>query len=576
MAFKNKQIYFQSGFTLIEALIAFVIAAIGLIGAAMFQSQLIAESGNSKTKMVATKLAEDALEERRTLLLSSEYDGLSASSYSVASENTQFLVSYSITDITSASAAFNDHKQIDVSVSWTDPRGDTDSVSISSLQVWIDPALSLENNTVAGTGQGEGIAAVSRPDGAAVAITRQTLQLTDASVIDTASAAKGRGDYIELSDDKFGIKVNDSELVTVIKRVKSSSEIMEIRGRVYLYTGDGALETPDFAAISATPNVLTSEGGGCAVFEETDGGQVAYTCLFGEGWYGTIALDLQDSGGNVPDDSVCLSPRSYKYYRVNAASVAAGADYADSIVGQGGLVRFTEDDGDGPYIASSNASPGLAYYYLDAEVSTSTALASNPSGNIYNQNFVITGEKSSISGSETYFTSLVDDCKHGTGGDADKPLYQDGVDYDPPHIVDGEEISNEDYFYYNGASSVAEVPSEEVILGYVNAAYEIKGTIYLSNIAASLAASSASATLEPELEAVMDPLPVAAEFCDLDANGDEDIIYTCFVDHGWSGTISVNLVSGSAYSYTITPSSWTPPTGSITEDTTGGNFYLYP
>lgn len=556
----------QRGFTLIEALITFVIVALGLIGAAMFQSQLIAESGNSKAKMVATKLAETALEQRRTLLERADYNALGAASYAVSSENTAYIVSYSVADVSSVSGAgfsFETHKLVDVTVSWTDPRGDAESVTLSTLQVWSDPAGSLDNSDEAGTGGGN-VGAITRPNASAVALARQVLTVAH-------DASKSVGDYVSLGDDKYGIKTAactdggscvEDEVTTAIKLVNTNSSIMEIRGDIYIHTADGTPEIDTFSEINASPNVLTTEGGGCAVFEKTVGGQIAYTCLFGEGWYGNISLvltEIANNGSESPaDDAVCIGPRSYRYYRINAASLAASSgDYEASIVGQSGLVRFTTDLGNGPFVAASNAAPGLGYYYVDSqlEVDSRTLLESdsaNISGNVYNQNFVISDELSNISGSETYYTSLIDDCLNGSGQASDRPLFDDVASTSNSSISSvvnngvTDALVKDDYAYKGNdlTGYDAEVPNEKVVLGFVNAAYLLYGDVDLAAIAGDFGGggSTAAESIAPYLDVGMDPLPVLAQKCTLDTSGDgTSIAYSCFVDFGWTGNVEATV-----------------------------------
>ena len=101
----------EAGFTLLEALIAFLIITIGMAGAALFQSELIAESGASKARSVAVKLAEKELEEQRALLIESDYSSLDALVSSatptvnpVSIGNTQYAVSFLASESTGASA----------------------------------------------------------------------------------------------------------------------------------------------------------------------------------------------------------------------------------------------------------------------------------------------------------------------------------------------------------------------------------------------------------------------------------------------------------------------------------------
>ncbi|WP_286240309.1 type IV pilus modification PilV family protein [Neptuniibacter halophilus] len=536
----------QSGFTLIEALIAFVIIAVGLLGAAMFQSELVRESGDSKARAVALKLAENELEEQRNIVLLNGYASMAAQALldypaSLAVGNTTYTLDLDVTTLTPASAAatsFEDHYELSSIISWQDPRGNAASVSLSSRFVWNDPDESLDNNDQAGVGGGANIGDIERPSGAAIAIARVTTDVAH-------DASKEVGDWVSLGDDKYGIKVTDAEctdggntcdqVVSVIELVDTTSPIFKITGNIYFHDGPDN----DFDDVAAAPNVLTSEGGGCAVYQV--GTQAAYTCLFGKGWYGTITLILALENSGKPADSVCLSPREYKYYLVNPASVA-GTNYAAAIIGQSGLVRFTTDAGSGPYLASSTANPGFGYYYTYSEIDKNTVQVPGPTntaGNLENQHFVITDDTPTGSG------SLYSVCDQATGGKGDEPLFSSAL-----HNLSGyPDQSNDNFGYLNVASGgeEVEIPHEEIILGYVNKTYEINGFLDVSG------ASDDATTLKPDISVGLTPLPDNAQECVLEEESTQSIQYRCFVDYNWTGTISISMASGAASSLDFAP-----------------------
>lgn len=556
----------ESGFTLIEALVAFLIIIVGLAGAALFQSELITESGASKSRAVAITLAEKELEERRALLTDAQYAGLDTIAaggvpvvHSVTVGNAVYDVSFSASVVSGAAEA---HYLLTASVDWDDAKGVADSVSLSTLLSENQPENSLDNSEQAGsTGSNPNVGQIERPSGAAVAIARVT---TEEAKTDTAV-----GDYVDLGDDKFGIKVAECDdgtcdiVVSVIKRINSDSPIFKISGNIYFH------DDPDntFETVEAAPNVLTSEGGGCAVYEVDS--QAAYTCLFGEGWYGTISLVLPIENNGKPADTVCLSPRGYKYYRVDPDTVVGSID-SDDIIGQSGLVRFTTDFGDGPYLAASDAAPGLAYYYLYDQVNTDTKLLAVPaindpannSGNIENQHFVVTDNTGNDS-DDKYSICIQD------GGADAEPLFSH-TDSDVPASYPDLTQDNYSYTYVSGASITVVIPDDEIVIGYVNKAYEISGSVDVTGV------TGTAEDLKDKLVVGMSPLPDYAQECVLEVIGDQVFDYSCFVDYNWEGTVSMSVASGAALTVSFAPSEYefsdfgTYPR--VTADVTGKDF----
>lgn len=519
----------QSGFTLVEALIAFLIVAVGLAGAALFQSKLITESGTSKSTSVAVKLAEKKLEDKRTAFLEGDYTALdilvAASSTEITSTavgNTEYTVKFtpSSTTVSTASMATDAYYQFTVAVEWEDARGKDASVALSTFLSSNDPAKSLDDSEDAGTGANENIGKIVRPSGSAIAIARDTVyKAHDDSV--------AIGDIVSIEDTVsggYGIKVGESDdgkdiIVSVIQLI-SGTDFFRISGDIYF----DASATVDFASVSAAPNVLTSEGGGCTVYEYgSTVSQAAYTCAFGSGWYGTIALLLSKDGDNKLG-STCLSPRSYKYYIVEPTTSSAGAIVDGAIVGQSGLVRFTDEDGSGPYIATSQANPGLGYYYMYDQVVSNVASTASTAGDVLNQHFVVTGDDI------TKAEEVIDYCITG-GGKYGTPTLEP-IDSGADYSVDYPDLSQASHVY--AAASDAVIPDSTIILGYVKQSYEIAGDIIISGV------SEAASALKDRLSVKTVVSPAFAPACALSVKSDGSALeYSCYVDYNWTGSVEM-------------------------------------
>lgn len=90
----------NSGFVLIEALIALIVSAIGLLGIALISSGYLAESTSSKAKAEALKLAEFEIENLRSIAASWSVDSIEDGNVSwpvtdspYQGQNAEFIVS---------------------------------------------------------------------------------------------------------------------------------------------------------------------------------------------------------------------------------------------------------------------------------------------------------------------------------------------------------------------------------------------------------------------------------------------------------------------------------------------------
>jgi len=121
----------QRGFSLLEALIAALVVALAMLGLARLQGVTLINSGDSRMKTRALNLAQDKIEELRSFANKDTYTGMASGNDTPASysgDNSSFARTWTISNCPNSV----DCKQVGVSVNWTDPKGETQTVALTS------------------------------------------------------------------------------------------------------------------------------------------------------------------------------------------------------------------------------------------------------------------------------------------------------------------------------------------------------------------------------------------------------------------------------------------------------------
>lgn len=139
----------QRGFSLIEAVIAIVVAALGILGIIKFQGQLFQSGSIAKQRTIATTLAQERVEELRAFVSAAGYDTLAAVD---GTPNDATPGNYGSDTISRDGASFTRQTQIathtqpyrflemSVTVSWTTASASTETVVLRSAVAWADPS----------------------------------------------------------------------------------------------------------------------------------------------------------------------------------------------------------------------------------------------------------------------------------------------------------------------------------------------------------------------------------------------------------------------------------------------------
>lgn len=127
----------MGGFSLIEALISFVIIAVGMLALAIFHSASLESNADSKARTEAVNLAQARLEALRSLRDETVFQTTLASgtgSDTAAGNHANFARSWTVTRFTPS-----DRAMVDVTVGWADATGVTQSVKLRSVIAEVNP-----------------------------------------------------------------------------------------------------------------------------------------------------------------------------------------------------------------------------------------------------------------------------------------------------------------------------------------------------------------------------------------------------------------------------------------------------
>ncbi|NRP15271.1 hypothetical protein [Marinobacterium sp. xm-a-152] len=359
-----------SGFVLIEALIALVVSAVGLLGVAFFTTTLFSESTDTKARFEALLLAQAKIDKLRELSGQAELASLGTSSWSWPSEvaceivngsSETFSINGTLTPDTTTDSVMGV-----VNVYWGGSECDSENnINLSTVVVADAFDISLVGGTVTGvdlSGLGTNInpptGNASYGDDAPGGVLPVGVTLKNVVV----SQAEGSNEIRLIST----INGEEKELLVTT----DSAGFAEVRGIVYV------LDEIDVSPDDSNFVIKPSDTGVCPkgpIQNGVNGLFIEYVCFFGGGWYGNIPIFIgSDTSQSVVGDPTCdTSDASYNPILCNVTNLdSRSPEWADNNqrIYRGYSVAFGDGgalfDNDGNLILiSKGLEPGDIYGY---------------------------------------------------------------------------------------------------------------------------------------------------------------------------------------------------------------------
>lgn len=141
------------GITLVEALVAFAVMAVGMLALIRAQASLRLEADVTRQRAEAVRIAQEDLERLRGYATPSEFDASVVAAGPAEVQALDANTSYTLTRSADADAA-SGARLVSVTVAWTDRRGQAQSLTLRTLIARTDPALAGQLSILPGASVG--------------------------------------------------------------------------------------------------------------------------------------------------------------------------------------------------------------------------------------------------------------------------------------------------------------------------------------------------------------------------------------------------------------------------------------
>lgn len=133
----------ERGFSMLEAMFAVLVLALGLVALARFQATLVQSSGDTKARTEAINLAQEKIEEMRNLMVATDLSGVNSSDSTtedtIVGVNSTFTRSWTITSNTSPN-----YKTVKVTIAWQNNKDVAQSLDLESYINFSSPKVSAK------------------------------------------------------------------------------------------------------------------------------------------------------------------------------------------------------------------------------------------------------------------------------------------------------------------------------------------------------------------------------------------------------------------------------------------------
>ena len=303
----------QNGFSLTEALVAFTVVAIGLLGVATFQSGLFSESAYNKARTEALALAQQKIEQLKHYTQADEATYIDENGDGVMDADGN----YNDNPIDGQNAVFQRSwalgtvdlgRDVVVTVSWNDADNQQQSVSLASEIPWLSPRTAADQIAELTDPY------VDSPTGRAKLGEGQLADIPSEDLISFPNIYADDGlDMYQHNENLLLVNADGDILLTLLEACSTTSgdckDFVRISGTVYLDTANLHMPLADIkvlASDAAHCSRWVPEGNTLSSPPTTPSGDYAYyhyTCYLGGGWHGNIGFVT--TAGLQLTDKVC-------------------------------------------------------------------------------------------------------------------------------------------------------------------------------------------------------------------------------------------------------------------------------
>lgn len=307
MGFANRK--HTAGFVLLEALVAVLIVALGIMALAKLEAMVISSGGESRARSEAVALARAKTDELRNAIIKSQFvaNGTYTSSATVTGQANTYTLHW---DVTTPDANL-EQRLITAYVTWTNAAGNTQRVDLNTLVAWDDSITQVRLTTSTGTNL----------------------------ITPTGSAKRGDGNYtgrgVTTPTDNGITKLVDTGTGKTILYLDPGSngaaqQFTTISGRVYFDQNQISKiphSTNVRVRLSSEGECIYDNGNGALVTAGSDYKYFTYVCYVGPGWYGNIAVTIDpEVNGNASNPTICLGDPGFNNGVSNSTSTSAHSD----------------------------------------------------------------------------------------------------------------------------------------------------------------------------------------------------------------------------------------------------------